>query len=890
MTFRAWLSNLYRNLTRRHRLERDVDDEVRSTLDLLVDEQLRAGRSRVDARRAAMIELGGVETLKEQIRVARTGAVIDAIARDGRFAARMLAKSPGFTVAAVVTLALGIGANTMVFSFVHAFLLAPLPFENVSRLVSVSMTDERNPGDRGASRQNFNDFRDRNDVFDELTAEGWTYASLADGVREPERVTAAVVAGNYFTTLGVRPIVGRGFVADEDRIEGARLVAVLSYSLWQTRFGGNPAIVGNTISLNNHAFAVVGVMPTAFRGVASIGGPALWVPIMTYPVITSGQTLQGLGSRRYDWFAMTGRLKAGVTLQQAEANLKTIARQLEQAYPNDNAGRSVRLRPIGALHPDQRRTVLTSVGLLMTIVGLVLFIACTNVANLMLARTAVRQKEMAIRLAMGASRGRLIRQLLIEGLLLAAVSGLIGLLVARWAQGVLWSYRPYGFDADSVDLRMNLQVLGFTAAVSLLTCLLFSLVPALCASRPDLVAELKGATSRIPGVGRRLNLRHTLLVSQVALSLVALISAGLFVRSLQTVQRIEPGFDVEELASIHVELGAQGYGEAQGREFQRQAVERAAAIGGVEAAVLGDLVPLYGGGQTRTVFIEGEDLTDRRNGRILPTGIVGTGYFRTVGMPMVRGREFNDDDRATAPLVAIVNESLANRLWPGQDALRKRVKLFNTDFYEVVGIVRDSRLGSLGDEPRPILYRALAQVYQPSVSLVVRARRPGVVLGTVRSQVQQLDPRLPISDVWTLSDVVYRSLWAPRMAAWLLTLLGVISLLLAVIGVYGVMAYSVSQRTRELGLRVALGADRGDVIRLVVGEGLQLALTGIAIGLTAALAASRLVAGLLYGSATDPVAFVAIPAILAAAVLVASYMPARRATRIEPIVALHTDA
>jgi len=890
MTFSAWLANLCRNLTRRRRLERDVDDEVRSTFDLLVGEKIGAGESPDQARRAAALELGGVEPLKEQIRVARTGAIVDAVARDIRFAVRMLAKSPGFTGAAVLTLALGIGANTTIFSFVHAFLLKPLPLENLSRLASVYMTDARNPGERGTSRQNYYDFRDRNDVFDELTAEGWTYANLAGGEADPERVTAAVVAGNYFSTLGARPIVGRGFVAGEDRTEGARLVTVLSYPLWQTRFGGDPAIVGGTILLNNHAFAVVGVMPAGFKGTQLMAGPALWVPIMSYPVITSGQTLQGLASRRYDWFWMTGRLKSGVTLQQADANLKTISRQLEQAYPNDNAGRSAGIRSLGALNPDQRQTILTSVGLLMTIVGLVLFIACTNVANLMLARAAVRQKEMAIRQAMGASRGRLIRQLLIEGFLLAMVSGLVGLLVARWAQRVLWSFRPYGYDAGLVDLGLNLQVLGYTAAVSLFTCVLFSLVPAMRASRPDLVAELKGATSRIAGMGHRINLRHLLIVSQVALSLVALITAGLFVRSLQTVQQIEPGFDVAELASIHLELGAQGYSEAQGREFQRQAVDRASAIGGVEAVVLGDLIPLHGGGQTRTVFIEGEDLTDRRNGRILPTGIVGAGYFKTLGIAVVRGREFNDDDRATAPLVAIVNERLASRLWPGQDALRKRVKLFNTDFYEVVGIVRDTKLGSLGNDPEPILYRSLAQVYQPTVSLFVRANRPGAVLGTVRSQVQQLDPRLPISDVWTLSDIVYMSLWTPRMAAWLLTLLGVISLLLAVIGVYGVMSYSVSQRMRELGLRAALGAARGDVIRLVIGEGFRLSLAGIAVGLAAALAASHLVAGLLYGSATDPVTFVAVPAILAAAVLVASYVPARRATRIEPIVALRTDA
>ena len=821
--------------------------------------------------------------------------LIDGLARDLQHAARMLARSPGFTVTAVVTLAIGIAANTTIFSFVYAGLLKPLPLGNLPRLVRVYMRDARNPGERGVSRQNYLDFRDRADTLEALTAEGGTLVNVADGTGEPERVWAELVTANFFATLGTAPIVGRGFRPDEDRVEGAALVTVLSYPLWQKRFGGDPGIVGRTISVNRHPFTVVGVMPATFRGTQQTGGPALWMPLMTYPVTTTGQTLQGLGSRRYDWLLVTGLLKPHVTVQQADAELKTIARQLEQAYPNDNGGRSAGVRPLAVMASDlvsdpQRRNVITSVGLLMTTVGLVLFIGCANVANLMLTRATARQREMAIRQALGASRGRLLRQLLTESVLLAGVSGLVGLLLARWAQAVMWSYRPQGSGPNDLDLSLNGPVLGFTTLVSLATCVVFGLIPALRASRPDLVRELKGLTGRMTRASRWFNLRHGLIACQVALSLVALVSAGLFVRSFQTLQQMKPGFDVTQLAQIRFDVGAQGYGEPQGREFQREVVERVASLGGVDSVALADLVPLLGGAVTRTVFIEGEDLKDRRNGRIMPTGIISPGYFKTLGIPVVRGRPFDDRDQATAPLVAIVNERLAKQLWPGQEPLGKRVKLFNTEFTSVVGVVADTKYGSLGNEPPPILYRPLAQVYQPGLSLLVRTAHPDAILGNVRSQVQALDRKLPLG-VSTLSDEVYgsMSMWMPRMAAGLLTLLGVVSLLLAAFGIYGVMAYSVSQRTRELGLRVALGADRRDVVRLVVGEGLRTALVGIAVGLAVAFATTRVVAGLLYGSATDPLTFITVPGILAAAVLAASYVPARHASRIEPTIALRAD-
>jgi predicted permease len=811
------------------------------------------------------------------------------IVQDVCHAARLLTRNPGFAIVAGLTLALGIGANTTIFSFVHAVLLKPLPVEDVRSLVFVYMTDERNPGDRGVSRQNFVDFRDRSDVFEALTAEGLSFVSLVGGAGEPERVLAGVVAGNYFSTLGVTPIFGRGFLPDEDLTEGTRLVTVLGHALWENRFGGDPTIVGRTILLNNHEFTVVGVAPRSFKGTDSVGGPALWVPIMTYPVTTSGQTLQGLASRRYDWFQMTGRLKPGVSLPQADANLKAVARQLEQAYPNDNAGRSAGVRPLGTLSPNDRRDVFSAVGLLMTVVGLVLFIGCTNVANLMLARAAARQREMAIRQAIGANRFRLVRQLLTEGLLLASIGGGVGLVAALWAQSALWSFRPSNLGANDLDLSLSGGVLAFTALISLSTVVLFALVPALQASRPDLVPELKGMTRQAgAGIRRLVTLRHTLIASQVALSLVALVAAGLFVRSLQTAQRIQPGFDVARLAILRFELGTQGYAEAQGREFQRQALERAVLTSGVESAVLADLVPLAGGAVTRTVFIEGEDLTDRRNGRIVPTGIVGVDYFKTVGMPVVRGRAFDHNDRAGAPLVAVVNESLARQLWPGQDAIGKRVKLFNTEYHDVVGVVGDTPLGQLGSNP-PILYRPLTEVYQPNVALILRSGNPDAVLASVRSRIQQLDPRLPITNVSTVTQALYTALWAPRMAAWLLTLLACVSLMLAVIGVYGSMAYSVSQRTRELGIRVALGADAAAVIRLVVRQGFRLSVLGIAIGLTVVVAASRLITRLLYGSATDPVILVAVPVILGVAVVAASYLPARRATRVDPLTALRYE-
>jgi len=818
--------------------------------------------------------------------------------QDLKFGARLLAKTPGFTVIAALSLALGIGANTTIFTLVNAVLLNPLPLEDPAQLVSIWTIDERNTGTGfgflQTSPMNFKDLRDKNEVFSGVTGHAGVPLNITGGAGNPDQVFGELVTGNFFSVLGAKPLIGRGFLPDEDKIPGEKLVCVLGHGEWQKRYGGDPSIVGRTISINGASFTVVGVMPKGFKGTNAIGAPALWVPYMTYPQTTNGffRELAEPNNRRGLVFNVTGRLKPGVRVQQAEANLKTIARQLEQEYSNENKGRSVTLVPLAqsTVNPEFRKNIVRAGGLLVTIVGLVLLIACANVANLLLARAAARQKEIALRLSLGAGRGRLIRQLLTEGTLLAVLGGAAGLLLAFWAQSLLWSFRPPFLAADAIDLAPDTRVLLFTLGVSIATGVLFGLAPAIQASRPDLVGELKETGAPI-GSNRLFNLRNALVSAQIALSLVALVGAGLFLRSLQHAQQISPAFDADHLAVLSFDLGAQGYTEERGRQFQQRVIERAASVPGVQAATVASTVPLFAGGFARTVFLEGQDTSDRRAGRLVQISVVGARYLETLGIPLLRGRTLVDTDQPNTPIAVVVNETMAKRFWPDQEAVGKRFKFFGQDhFTQVVGIAMDSKYNFIGEEPTPFIYQSTTQVYQPQLSLFVKADRPSAALGTVRGEVQQLDRTLPLTGVFTLSDIFGQSLWAPRMAASLLAVFAGLSLLLAVIGIYGVMAYAVSLRTRELGIRMALGAGRSDVLRLVVMDGLRLTAMGVASGLAASLAVTRLIVGLLYGvSPTDLVTFTVVPVLLAAAALGASYLPALRATRIDPMVALRYE-
>ena len=813
--------------------------------------------------------------------------------QDLKYGLRLLARSPALTIVAALSLALGIGANTTIFTLVNAVLLNPLPVKDVSTLVMVSTTEQRNGQTQvfGAmSRLNAEDIRDKSDVFSGLIIAGFAPTSVSGRGGEPEQVFGSIVSGNYFDVLGAPMAAGRAFRADEDSTPGAHPVVVLSHGLWQRRFGGSTDIVGSEITLNGRAFTVVGVAGQGFRGTNALGGPELWVPMAMYREVLSDVALEFYRSRRGIGYQVHGRLKPGVTVEQASAQVASIFKGLEEAYPTENRGRAAVAQPLAqsTLPAPFRQNLILAGGLLMAIVGLVLLIACANVANLLLARATARRQEIAVRLSLGASRARLMRQLLTESVLLAVVGGIGGIVVAYWARALLWAYRPPFLQAAALDLSFDARVLAFTAAVSIVTGLLFGLAPALQSSRPDLVLELKERTS-VPSGSHWYSARNLLVVGQVGLSFVALVSAGLFLRSLGNAQQIDPGFDGERLVILGMNAGTQGFDEPRGRELYRRTLERLEGVAGVEAVTMSTGVPLFGGGLGRTIFRDDQDANDPRNGRMTQVNQVGAGYFDTLGIPVVRGRAFTANDRQGSTAVAIINETMAKQYWPNEDPLGRQLKIFGDAVpREIVGIAKDIKYNFLGEPPTPYLYLPLEQNYAAQVVVQVRAAgEPDAVLGTVRRELQQIEPTMPLLNVSTYRQVFGQSLWAPRMGAWLLGIFASLALVLAAIGLYGVMAYAVSQRRRELGIRIALGARQQDVRNMVVRQGVLLAGAGVVIGFAIALALATLVANLLFGvNPHDPVTFVMIPLVLLAVAFLATYLPAWRASRVDPVEAL----
>ena len=813
--------------------------------------------------------------------------------QDVRFALRLLVRHRAVTVIAVLSLALGIGANTTVFTLVNAILLQPLVVKDVDRLVAIQTTEMRNNTPQtfgGTSRPNFEDVRDQNTVLSGASLVGFVALALSDS-GEPEQVFGQMVTGNFFDVLGAPMAAGRGFIPEEDKNFGEHPVTVLTYGLWQRRFGGDPAIAGRKIRLNGHDFTIVGVTAQGFRGTTPVGGPELWVPFaMNQQLLASGLPAEQYRSRRGLTYQAFGRLKDGVTIEQARANLDAIGKSLEAAYPNDNRGRSYTLVPLadGAMPPAFRQQLVLSGTIGMVVVGLVLLIACGNVANLLLARASARRQEIAVRLSIGASRSRLVRQLLTESVILALAGGVVGLVIAYWARAVLWALRPPFMQATFIDLDFDGRVLAFVAIASLVTGVVFGLVPALQSSRPDLVIELKERTSQATG-SRWYNIRHLLVVTQLALSLVALVSAGLFLRSLANAQQIELGFDTSGLMVMGINAGNQGYDEPRGRDLYRRVLERLQGVPGVTGATLSTAVPLFAGGFSRTTFRDDQDIKDPRNGRLTQINEVASRYFETIGIPILEGRAFNDGDRQGSQPVIIINETMAKQFFPNEAALGRRLYIFGRpDAREIVGIAKTIKYNSIGEPDTAHMYVPLEQSYQSQV--IVQARtggNPDAVLGTVRRELQALEPTMPLVHVNTYPTILRTSLWAPRFGTSLLAVFGVLALLLAAVGLYGVMSYGVSQRTREIGIRMALGASERDVRGMVVKQGLALALGGVVLGLLAAFGLARFVTSLLFGvGGADPLTFAGVAAVMIAVAILATYIPARKASRVDPVDAL----
>jgi predicted permease len=819
--------------------------------------------------------------------------------QDIRYGARVLVKNPGVSAIAVISLALGIGANTTIFTVVNAVLLNPLPVKDVSRVVEIDTVDTKthvttaNTTKLGMSYPNCRDYARENQVLDGvacLTA----FPLTLSGRAEPMQINGQLVSANYFDVLGIRPAAGRFFLPDEDTKPSGNNVAVLSYSLWANKFGSDPNLIGKTLTLNATAYNVVGVAPRNFKGTFTfLPAEEIWVPISMYPQVMAGFERDNFNDRRFLAAGAIARLKPGVSLGQAEASLKTLAMHLESEYPKDNAGRSIALTPIAeaAIGANVYGQFTLAGGLMMGVVGLVLLIACVNLANLLLAQAAQREKEMSLRAALGASRARMLRQLVTESMLLALIGGAVGLVIAYWGRTALWSFRPPFVEQSGVDLRLDTRVLLFTLGISVLTGLLFGIAPAIKASRTDLVETLK-VGGRGNTVGWRSNpLRSVLVVSEIALAMVALIGAGLFVRSMQNAQRTNLGFESEKLFAMNFDLGALHYDEGRGQQFFRDAIARASASPGVAAATVASNPPL-GGGLGRTVFPEGQSETTGYRGTLTELDDVTPNFFETLRIPFIAGRAFNDSDRVTTTWVAVVNQAMAKHFWPNESALGKRFHFFGEDHLrEIVGIVGNTVVNNIGEEPQPLVYLPMTQDYSPAATIQVRTwGRPQAVVGSVRARVQSIEPNLAITNVQTIGETVDQGLWAPRMGAALLALFGGLALILAAVGVYGVLSYSVNQQTHEIGIRMALGAQPTKVLGLVVGQGLRLAGVGLAIGLIGALVGTRVLSSLLFDVSThDPVTFAGVSLVLLLIAALACYIPARRATRVDPIIALRYE-
>src|ERR1041384_1158034 len=829
----------------------------------------------------------------------KLGDSVTNILQDVRYALRGLRKSPGFAIIAVLTLALGIGANTAIFTVVNAVFFHPIPVQDPKNLVEIFTVDQRrflglgNNNNFPNSWPNAQDIQKRAQSFSGITI--YTFSPVSMTVNgQPDQYVAQLTSGNFFDVLGVQAAMGRTFRPEEDKEPGAGPVIVLNHGFWERKFASNPGVIGQLVLLNGQGFTIIGVAPKGFQGTGVIGGPDMWVPMSMHDQILTGFVKTLFNERRYLGFSAVARFKDGARPEQAQAELRAIASDLEKDFPLANKGRSFTFQPLleSSIAPNQRDLFQRSGALLMVVVGIVLVIACFNIANLLLARAAGRKREISIRVAIGASRGRIMTQLLTEAMVLALAGGSLGLGLAYVGRDLMWKFRPPFLPDSGLHLSLDSHVLFFTILVAVGTGLLFGLAPAMQSSRPDLVSELKERAGSDLRKGRRFNLRNMLISVQVAVCLIALVGAGLFLLSLRNAHEMGPGFDTHNLAMVTFDLGAMNYDVARAREFERRALETAQNTPGVRAAALSNTVPLFNGGFGRTLFREGEDTNNGQSGQVSQVSVVSPEYLQTMGIHMVRGEVFDSTVREDSPRVAIINETAARQIWPNQDPIGKRFKFFrDNDYTRVIGIVHDSKYNTLGEDPRSYIYTPLIQNPQPAVTLFFRTHAdPKTVLSAARNKVQEMDRNLRLTNVWPIGEVISQSLWAASFGASLLAVFALIAMTLCAVGIYGVVGYSVGQRIREFGIRMALGAQPRDVVLMVLRNSGLIMAVGLTAGLIAAFLLVRFITAFLYDvNANSPWPFLAMGLVLALVGALASYIPARRAAKVDPMVALHYE-
>jgi len=809
--------------------------------------------------------------------------------QDVRYSLRMIAKAPGYAAIAILTLALGIGANTTIFSWINSTLLNPIPgLASPNEVVALSLgrgTDNPFP----FTYPDFESMRDGQQSFVGITAANIAPMSLT-GKGKPERVWGMVASANYFDLLGVRPILGRGFLPEEDTKPGGAPVAVISYRLWQTHFGANPDVVGQTLEINQHPYTIVGVAPAVFQGSQTGLRSEIWIPIMMEQQLMPQGDL--IHDHHYFWLTALGRLKPGVRPEQAQEEMTLRLKREAKNYPEEHKGHdSVSVYPLWRNPFGANQFLSTLLPMLMTIAGLVLLLACANVANLMLVRSVARRREIAIRLSLGANRWRLVRQLLVESLILALAGGLVAFAITFWSAGTFMKFVPKTDFPISLRMRVDHTVLLATIVISVLTGVIFGILPALRASGEAPIAVLKEDTGSASGGMRKARLASALVVAQISLSLLLLICAGLFIRSFMSAQQINPGFNPHNVLIATYDLFTGGYSEASGVEFDRQLVAKLEAQPGIQSVALSSRVPLGFGGGSTAVNPEGY-VSQANESMETQVAIVTPNYFQTLQIPLVKGRDFTPQDTKSSQRVVIVSETFVNRYWPNQEALGKQLNSDLThEWFTVVGVARDSKVNGLNEKPTPFLYLPQYQVYRATMIVLARTNGDPLAFGkTVEKTIHELNADLVVFDITSLDLREQIASFGQRVAGTFVGAFGLLALVLAAVGIYGVTSYTTRQRTHEIGIRMTLGASKRDVLRMVLGHGLRLTLIGMALGLAASFALTRFLTSLLLGvTSTDALTFSSVALLLCAVALFACFIPARRAMRVDPMVALRYE-